>query len=51
MLLSGGNDGLVKLWNFDLHAYFENGCRLIRGYLQNSPQVNDDERELCQDSP
>jgi WD40 repeat protein len=48
-LASASDDGTVKLWNFDLDDLLVRGCSLIRKYLQNNPDLNAQDRRLCND--
>ncbi|MDJ0695610.1 myosin kinase [Mastigocoleus sp. MO_188.B34] len=46
-VVSTSTHGRVILWNFDLVDLIDEGCHLIRGYLRNNPDVNENERYLC----
>ncbi|KST65375.1 nSTAND1 domain-containing NTPase [Mastigocoleus testarum] len=46
-IVSSSSHGKVMLWNFDLVDLIDEGCNLIRGYLRNNPDVNENERYLC----
>ena len=46
-IASASGDGTVILWNFDLESLLGEGCNLIRDYLQNHPDVSEDDRRLC----
>ena len=37
----------IILWNFDLESLLGEGCNLIRDYLQNHPDVNENDKRLC----
>ncbi|MBW4591662.1 MAG: caspase family protein [Brasilonema angustatum HA4187-MV1] len=49
-LISGGADKTVRLWNLkflDLEPLVDRGCRWVRDYLQNNPNVSESDRHLC----
>ncbi len=46
-LASASGDKTIVLWNLDLDDLLVKGCRLIRGYLQNNPDVSTEDRHLC----
>ncbi|BAZ18044.1 WD-repeat protein [Calothrix sp. NIES-4071] len=46
-LTSVSNDNTLILWNLNLDDLLIRGCRLIEGYLQNDPDVNAEDRNLC----
>lgn len=46
-LISVGEDAGVKLWNLDLDALRRRGCLQIKDYLQNNPNVNQSDRNIC----
>jgi len=52
-LASGSGDSSIKLWelsaftNSDLDELIADGCRWIKGYLENNPQVSEEDRHLC----
>ncbi|MFS8119790.1 MAG: WD40 repeat domain-containing protein, partial [Microcoleus sp.] len=49
-LASGSNDKTVRLWNLellDLDRVLERGCEWVRGYLENNPNVEKIDRQLC----
>ncbi|MEB3215400.1 MAG: hypothetical protein VKN72_03935, partial [Nostocales cyanobacterium 94392] len=46
-LASGSWDKTIILWNLDLDDLLVRSCRLIRGYLQNNPDVSAEDRHLC----
>ncbi|MEC4818963.1 MAG: hypothetical protein SAK29_37665 [Scytonema sp. PMC 1069.18] len=48
-LASASNDSTIILWNLDLDDLLVRGCRLIRGYLQNNPDVSAEDKRLCDD--
>jgi len=50
-IASGSSDNTVKLWNLDLDDLLTRGCAWISDYLKNNPNVNKDDRQLCDDIP
>lgn len=48
-IASGSYDNTVKLWNMDLDDLLRRGCDWARDYLKNNPNVNKDDRHLCDD--
>jgi WD40 repeat protein/uncharacterized caspase-like protein len=46
-LISAGEDAGVKLWNLDLDDLKRRGCLQIKDYLQNNPNVNQSDRNIC----
>lgn len=36
-----------KLWNFDFDNLIVRGCDWVRGYLENNPNVDEEDRSLC----
>ncbi len=52
-LASGSGDSSIKLWelsaftNSDLDELLADGCRRLKGYLENNPQVSEEDRHLC----
>jgi WD40 repeat protein len=49
-LASGSLDKTIKLWNLpelELDSLIQNNCDLVRGYLQNHPNVSESDRHLC----
>jgi hypothetical protein len=50
-IASGSSDGTVKLWNMDLDDLLKRGCDWISDYLKYNPNVNKDDRHLCDDIP
>ena len=52
-LASASDDNTIKLWNFDFDDLHKRGCDWVRsyGYLQNSPNVSDSDRHLCDGVP
>ncbi len=49
ILAIASDDGTIILWNFDLDDLLVQGCGVIRSYLQNNPDVNKEDRRLCDD--
>ncbi|MBD2568499.1 eIF2A-related protein [Anabaena lutea] len=47
ILISGGKNAGVMLWNLDLDNLLQKGCTKISNYLQNNPNVREDERHIC----
>jgi WD40 repeat protein/energy-coupling factor transporter ATP-binding protein EcfA2 len=48
-LTSASRDNTLIFWNFDLDDLLVRGCRSILNYLQNDPDVNSQDRRLCDD--
>ncbi len=49
-LASGSADTTIKFWNFDfpnLDTLMERSCDWVRNYLENNPNVSDDDKHLC----
>jgi len=49
-LASGSDDKTIKLWNLpdlELDSLMGRSCDLVRGYLQNNPNVSESDRHLC----
>jgi WD40 repeat protein len=49
-LVSGSADKTVILWNLyleDLKPLLTRGCTKVRDYLQNNPNVSQEDRSLC----
>ena len=52
-LASGSGDSSVKLWevstftNSNLDELMTDGCRRLKGYLENNPTVSEEDRHLC----
>ncbi|BAZ21720.1 WD-repeat protein [Kalymmatonema gypsitolerans NIES-4073] len=44
---SASADKTVILWDLDLDNLLVRGCRLIRNYLKHSPDVSQEDRNLC----
>jgi WD40 repeat protein len=44
---SGDSTITIILWNLDLDDLLVKGCGLIRGYLQNNPDVSAEDKHLC----
>jgi len=49
ILASASGDGTIILWNLDLDDLLVRGCKLIRGYLENNPDVSAEDKRLCDD--
>lgn len=47
ILASASRNGTIILWNLDLDDLLVRGCGLIRGYLQNNPDVSAEDKHLC----
>ncbi|GGA54804.1 caspase family protein [Okeania sp. KiyG1] len=43
-----GRDRVAILWNFDLDNLLARGCDIVHDYLQNSPDVKESDRLLCE---
>ena len=50
-LASGGGDNTIKIWDFDLNSLIQRNCDWVRNYLQNSSEVSQEDRGLCDDIP
>lgn len=48
MLGAVGRDRVAILWNFDLDNLLARGCDVVHDYLQNSPDVKESDRLLCE---
>ncbi|MBR8840754.1 MAG: PD40 domain-containing protein [Stigonema ocellatum SAG 48.90 = DSM 106950] len=48
-IATGSEDKTVKLWNMNLDDLLIRGCAWVSDYLNNNPNVKDDERHLCDD--
>ncbi|NEP08545.1 MAG: hypothetical protein F6K34_29560 [Okeania sp. SIO4D6] len=48
MLGAVGKDRVAILWNFDLDNLLARGCDIVHDYLQNSPDVKESDRLLCE---
>jgi WD40 repeat protein len=46
-LASASFDKTINLWNLDLDDLLVRGCGLIRGYLENNPDVSPEDKRLC----
>ncbi|NEP35876.1 caspase family protein, partial [Moorena sp. SIO3B2] len=48
-LASGSSDGTIKLWHLDLNldSLMARSCDWVRNYLQNNPNVSENDRHLC----
>jgi hypothetical protein len=47
MNVFGGNDGMVKLWAWDLEKLLKLSCDWANDYLRTSPDVSDEDRAIC----
>ncbi|TAE56453.1 MAG: hypothetical protein EAZ76_04170 [Nostocales cyanobacterium] len=50
ILASGNDDGTIKLWylpELELESLLTKNCDVVRSYLKNNPNVNDEDRNLC----
>ena len=47
-IISGGSDGIIILWSFDLGALIEQGCDWIGDYLKANPNVKEEDKILCE---
>ena len=55
LLASASSDGTVILWNrnlklkelLELDTLVDESCRWVRGYLENNPDVKEDDKTLC----
>ncbi|MEA5502105.1 hypothetical protein VB735_03075 [Halotia wernerae UHCC 0503] len=47
LLLSGGKDAGVMLWNLDLDDLMLQGCSRVTDYLQNNVNINQGDRSIC----
>ena len=47
-LASKTQDGNVTLWNLDLDDLLIRGCDKLRNFLQNNPNVEERDRQLCE---
>ncbi|MBW4624878.1 MAG: CHAT domain-containing protein [Brasilonema octagenarum HA4186-MV1] len=48
-IASGSRDSTVGLWNMDLDNLLIRGCNWASDYLNNNPNVNKEDRHLCDD--
>ncbi|OUC12286.1 MAG: hypothetical protein B0A82_23530 [Alkalinema sp. CACIAM 70d] len=46
-IVSGGNDGTVKLAAWGLEPLLKLSCDWARDYLRTSPDVSDEDRAIC----
>ncbi|KAF3886951.1 MULTISPECIES: nSTAND1 domain-containing NTPase [Nostocales] len=46
LLVSGGNAGMM-LWNLDLDDLVQQGCKKLKNYLENNPNVSESDRKIC----
>ncbi|MEH1863265.1 MAG: hypothetical protein V7L21_35855, partial [Nostoc sp.] len=49
IIVSASNDKTVILWNLNLDDLIIKGCAWVRDYLQNNPNVSQNDRHLCDD--
>lgn len=47
-ILWGTADGLIHWWNIDPEQSLRLGCEWLHDYLQHSPEVNDEDRRICE---
>ncbi|MDF5725909.1 MAG: hypothetical protein PUP91_36780 [Rhizonema sp. PD37] len=40
-------DGIMTCWNFDIDDLLKKGCDHLHDYLQNNPNVNPEDKRLC----
>jgi WD40 repeat protein len=50
-LASGSADNTIKIWDLDLDSLIQRNCHWVRNYLQNSSEVSQEDRRLCDDIP
>jgi hypothetical protein len=48
-LATVGQDGKISLWQIDEKQLLAQACKLVQGYLDNSPNVAGSDKELCKD--
>ncbi|MGD1808859.1 AAA-like domain-containing protein [Dapis sp. BLCC M126] len=48
ILASGSKDGSVILWNLNFDSLMKLGCEWVGDYLKNNPNVNQSDRQLCE---
>ncbi|MBD2055006.1 hypothetical protein H6F88_03045 [Oculatella sp. FACHB-28] len=46
-IVSGSDDHTIILWNWDLHELLKQGCVWLQDYLAHSPEVNEEDRDVC----
>jgi len=50
-LISSSNDQTIRIWNLDIvldtDSVYQQGCNLVRDYLQHNHQVEQSDRTLC----
>jgi WD40 repeat protein/tetratricopeptide (TPR) repeat protein len=46
-IVSGSDDHTVILWNWDLHELLKHGCLWLQDYLTHNPDVNEEDRLIC----
>lgn len=47
-LAAGSGDNTVTVWDLTLDNLLVRGCNIVRDYLENNPNVNDSDLNLCQ---
>ena len=50
-IASASEDGIVKLWNFDLDNLLNSVCTWIGDYLKNNTSVSKEDKDLCNNIP
>lgn len=48
-LISFSDDGTTRIWNLDLEDLLVRGCEWLHSYLENNPNVSEEDRRLCDD--
>ena len=46
-IASSSYDDTVKLWSLDLDEVMSRGCNWVRDYLENNPNVSEEDRKIC----
>ncbi|MEM9091311.1 MAG: hypothetical protein AAGC93_21540, partial [Cyanobacteria bacterium P01_F01_bin.53] len=46
-LATASSDGTAKLWPWELDMLMSDACRQMRGYLLSSPNVQSEDKKLC----
>ncbi|MEO0924242.1 MAG: caspase family protein [Cyanobacteria bacterium J06643_13] len=46
-IASGSWDNTIKIWNTNLEDVMSRGCDWVRGYLESSPNVSEEDRKIC----
>lgn len=44
---SNDSSDIVKLWSLDLDGVMSRGCDWVRDYLENNPNVSEEDRKIC----